>query len=370
MKIPLVNLQPQHSHLVNEFLDQCRRMFDEGDFVAGQAVKDFERAFAQYIGARQAVAVASVSDALMLTLRALDIMPGDEVLVPAFGPISSVDIVARLFANPVFVDIEPHSFGLDPMKLQETIGEKSRAILACHLYGNPCTIDQIHQFAEANGLLVIEDVSQAMGSMYMNKKLGTIGAAGCFSFHPTANLGGAGEGGMIVTDDEELAARMRRLREHGRSDEAFVYEEVGLDSLLDTFQAIVLRRKLEELDESNSDRIENARLYERLLANTPLKRPRFTDDGSHVYSHYVVEHDQRDPLATFLAEKGIEAKPYYPLPHHLQPCFEYLEYAPGSFPVAESVAKRVLSLPVYPGLKKREIEEVSAAIHQFFGVTA
>ncbi|MCX7013360.1 MAG: DegT/DnrJ/EryC1/StrS family aminotransferase, partial [Candidatus Sumerlaeota bacterium] len=314
MRIPLVNLQPQHSHLVSEILDQCRRMFEEGDFVAGQAVKDFERVFAQYIGARQAVAVASVSDALLLTLRGLDIMPGDEVLAPAYGPISSVDIVARLFANPVFVDIEPHSFGLDPMKLQESISEKSRAIIASHLYGNPCTIDQIHQFAEANGLIVIEDVTQAAGATYMNKKLGTIGAAGCFSFYPTANLGGAGNGGMIVTDDEELAARLRRLREHGRSDEAFVYDEVGLDSRMNTFQAIALKRKLEELDESNSDRIENARLYERLLANAPVKRPRFTDDGSHVYSHYVVEHDQRDQLAAFLAEKGIEAKAYYPLP--------------------------------------------------------
>ena len=355
-------------HLVDEVLERYRQAFADCDFTLGQSLKEFEKAFAQHVGARHAVGVSSVTDALMVALRCLDIMPGDDVLVPAFGPISTVEVVARLFANPVLVDIEPHSYGLDPMKLQETLTEKSRAIMAVHLYGNPCTIDQIHQFADASNLLVIEDVSQAAGATYMNKKLGTFGLMGCFSFGPTSNLGAAGDGGMIVTDDDELAERLRRQREHGRSGDPFVYDEVGMDSSLDSFQSILLRRKLEELDESNADRIENARLYERLLANAPVKRPRFVDDGSHVYGHYTIEHDQRDQLQAFLAEKGIEAKAFYPLPYHLQPCFEYLEYTPGSFPVAEGVCRRVLSLPVYPGLKKREIEEVAAAIHEFFSV--
>jgi len=370
MKIPYIQLRSQHAHLVDDIIDRTRQLFETNDFVNGQAVLDFEKQFAQYIGVRHAVAVKSVSDALLLALRALDVMPGDDVLVPAFGSIDSPEQVARLYANPVFVDIEPNTYGIDPMQLQQAVTDKTRAIIVSHLYGSRCTIDQIHQFAEANGILVVEDASSTLGATYMNKKVGTFGIAGAYSFSPDSNLGGAGDGGMVVTDDDAVAERIIRLREHGRSDDEFSYEEVGISSQMDSFQALVLRLKMEELEESNADRIENARLYDKLLENTPIKRPRFTDDHSRVFSHYTIEHDQRDQLMAFLKDKGIGTKVIYPSPLHLQLCFEYLEYAPGSFAVAESVCKRVLSLPIYPGLKKREIEEVAAAVQEFFSVAA
>jgi UDP-2-acetamido-2-deoxy-ribo-hexuluronate aminotransferase len=366
MKIPLFDLRSQHGHLVDEIMERWRQAFDESDFILGQAMQDFEKALAQYVGARHAIGVNSGTDALLLSLRCLDIMPGDDVLVPAFGNVSPPNVVARLFANPIFVDIDPNSYGIDPIKLQETLTDKTRVIIASHLYGHPCTIDQICQFAQANGLFVVEDATQALGSTYMNKKLGTFGITGAYSFYPNRNLGGAGDGGMIVTDDDAVAERLRRLRDNGGSEDGMVYDELGVSSRLDSIQAVFLKIKLEELDESNQDRIENARLYERLLANTPLKRPRFVDNGSHVYCHYTIEHDERDHLKGFLEEKEIEAEIYYPLPLHLQPCLQYLEYGPGDFPVAEGACKRVLSLPIYPGLKKRQIEEVGAAIQEFF----
>ncbi|OPZ01299.1 MAG: dTDP-3-amino-3,6-dideoxy-alpha-D-galactopyranose transaminase [candidate division BRC1 bacterium ADurb.BinA364] len=285
--------------------------------------------------------------------------------MPAFGPIAAAETVCRLFATPVFLDIEPHTYGLDPMLLQQACTDKTRAIVASHLYGYSCVIDQIHQFAEANGLVVIEDATQSLGARHMNRKVGTYGMAGCFSFHPTLNLGAAGDGGMLVTDDDIVAERVRSLRDLGRGADENSFEELGFASVLDSFQGLVLRMKLEELDESNADRIENARLYDRLLDIPSIKRPRFSDDYTHVYCHYTIELDQRDELRAFLSGKGIETKVFYPTPLHLQPCFDYLEYAEGAFPVAENVAQRVLSLPIYPGLKKKEIEEVAAAVREF-----
>ncbi len=369
MRIPLFDTRQQNLELLDEVMPRIRQLFEEGDFILGRPVKDLEKDFAKYLGVRHAIGVNSGTDALLLSLRALDIMPGDEVLVPAFGPISLADVVARVYATPVFVDIEPHSYGLDPTKLQEMLSDKTRAIIVSHQFGQACAIDQIHQFAQANNLPVIEDCSQALGGTYMGRKLGTHGTTGCFSFNPTRNLGAAGDAGMVTTDNDETAERLRRLRDHGRSQE-MVYDEFGYNTRLDSIQAILLMRKLEDLDESNDDRIENARLYERLLDGAPLRRPRFVDDRSHVYSLYAIEHQQRDQLAAHLAEKSIGTGVYYPLPLHLQPCFEYLDYGQGSFPVAEAVAGRILALPVHPGLKKREIEEVAAAVKEFFSVTA
>lgn len=369
MRIPLFDTRQQNMNLLEEVMPRVRQLFEEGDFVLGRPVKDFEKEFAKYLGVRHAVGVNSGTDGMLLSLRALDILPGDDVLTPVFGHISCADVIARAYANPVFVDIEPHSYGLDPVKLQESMTDKTRGIIVSHMYGQACAIDQIHQFARANGLPVIEDVSQALGATFMGNKLGTFGDVGCFSFNPTRNLGAAGDAGMVVTNSDDIAERLRRLRDHGRS-EGFIYGEWGYNSRLDSLQAVLLMRKLEDLDELNADRVENARLYERLLEDAPLRRPRFADDGSHVYSLYTIEHQQRDQLAAYLAEKGIGSGVFYPVPHHLQPCFDYLEYGPGAFPVAEALAARSLSLPVYPGLKKREIEEVAAAVREFFSVTA
>lgn len=369
MKIPLFDTRQQNMNLLDDAMPRLRQLFDEGDFILGRPVKEFEKAFAQYLNVRHAIAVNSGTDAILLALRTLDIMPDEEVIIPAFGHISAPAAVGLIYAVPIFVDIEPHSYGLDPTKLQEALSDKTRAIIVSHMYGQACMIDQIHQFAQANGLKVIEDASQALGATFMNRKLGAFGHAGCFSFNPTRNLGAAGDGGMIVTDNDDLAERVRRLRDHGRS-QGSVYEEIGYNSRLDSLQAILLNLKMVDLDESNSDRIENARLFERLLEDAPLRRPRFADDGSHVYSLYTIEHQQRDQLATFLTEKGIGSGVYYPVPHHMQPCFEYLGYEQGSFPVAETAAARALSLPVYPGLKKREIEEVAAAVKDYFSVAA
>ena len=368
MKIPFFNLQSQHNHLTEDILARTAQMLEEGDFVLGQAVKELEKAFAQYIGSRHAIALGSGTDSLLLSLRSLDVMPGDDVIIPAYGHIAIPEVVARLFANPIFVDIDPNTYGIDPINLQASLTDRTRAIVVSHLYGNPCAIDQVHQFADANGLPVIEDVSQALGSRFMGKRLGTFGTVGCFNFYPTNNLGGAGDGGMVVTDKDDIAERILRLRDHGRI-EGQRFDEVGNCSRMDSFQAIVLKQKLEELDESNADRIENARLHDALLAESDVKLPRFSDDGSHVFCLYTIEHDERDKLQVFLEDKGIGARVYYPLPHHLQTCFEYLELGPGLFHVAEMVSKRVLSLPIYPGLKKREIEEVATAVLEYFSVT-
>lgn len=367
MEIPFVDLKRQHEDLLPELWREYERIFDKCNFILGDEVEKFENAFAEWLGAETTVGVNSGTDALVMALRALDIGPGDEVIVPVYTFVASADAVVRVGAKPVFVDIDARTYNMDPEKIPPAITEKTKAIIVVHLYGQAADIDAIRAIAEERQLAVIEDAAQALGTRWRGKPVGTLGDVGCFSFYPTKNLGAAGDGGAIVSSNETVVEKCLLMRDHGRSVTVpeMVFEMIGYNSRLSALQAAFLRLKLEDLEESLIDRIENARLYDRLFTDTEVVTPEFRDDGSHTYNLYTIQVRDRDRLRNYLREKKIGAAVYYPRPLHLQPCFDDLGYKERDFPVAEEVSRRVLSLPIYPGLKKHEIETVVATVLEF-----
>ena len=369
MKIPFMNLKLQYSDIMDQVHAAIDQIFEESSFILGPAVVQFEKAAARMLGVPYAVGVNSGTDALLLSLRALGIGPGDEVIVPTFTFVAVAHVVVRAGARPVFVDVDPVTYNMAIDTVAQAITSKTKAIIAVHMFGQACDLAQLMQLANAHGVFLIEDVSQAMGGRIGNKYLGTMGVTGCFSFYPTKNLAAAGDAGMITTHNEELVERLYRYRNHGRApDGRFV--DIGFNSRLDSLQAAILKIKLEELEELIYDRIENARLYDSLLSETDLQLPEFLERGEHTYNYYCIQLDGRDALRKFLAEREIDTRIYYERPLHLEPCFAYLGYKEGDFPVAEMVCKRVLSIPVFPGLKKKELEEVAITIHEFLAVRA
>jgi dTDP-4-amino-4,6-dideoxygalactose transaminase len=262
------------------------------------------------------------------------------------------------------VDVDPVTFNIDPAQIEAKITGKTKALVPVHLFGLACAMDEIMAIADKHGLPVIEDVAQACGSMYGEKRLGAIGNFGAFSFYPTKNLGGAGDGGIITTDDERLAEVILKMRDHGRSREGS-YDLIGYNSRLDTIQALYLNRKLEDLDDSIMDRVENARLYGQLFEGSEVEAPAVPDDGSHSFNNYTIKVRDRDRLMAYLKEKGIQSAVYYKEAMHLTRALAHLGHKPGEFPVAESLVKQVVSLPVWPGLKKRDIETVASTVLEF-----
>lgn len=349
-------------------MEAIGRVVASGRFILGPEVECLEQELVAYTGAAHAIACASGTDALLLALMALDVGPGDEVITSPFTFVSTAAVIHRLGARPVFVDIEPRTYALDPDQLAGRINSRTRAILPIHLYGRMGSLEPVLEVARHCQVPVVEDAAQALGARLGGRMAGTFGALGCYSFYPTKNLGGAGDGGLVVTSDARLAGRLRRLRVHGQ-DGRYVYSEVGINGRLDELQAAVLRVKLRRLESWNQARREKAALYTQLLGDA-VETPELGPEGAHVFHQYVIRVRDRDDLARRLAGQGVETAVYYPVPLHLQKCFAYLEYRKGDCPRAETAAEQVLALPLYPELPAAAQEHVVGVIREWAGAGA
>ena len=348
--------------------EAIRRVLESGRYILGDEVVAFEREFADYVGVCDAVGVGSGTEALHLALVTCGVGPGDEVITVAHTAVATVAAIELCGATPVFVDIEPDYFTLDPDQLENAITSRTKAAIPVHLYGQPADLHAVISIAQRHGVKVIEDCAQAHGAIYRDKRVGAWGDAACFSFYPTKNLGAIGDGGAVVTNDPSLAARVRSLREYGWSSERNVSNERGWNSRLDELQAAILRVKLRLLDEDNERRRQIACLYDELLRESDLVLPRRRADATHVFHLYVVRSEERDELLARLRAEDIGALVHYPVPVHLQPAYLGRLRGAGNLPNTERAAKEILSLPIYPELTETEIEKVAAACVSYCAV--
>jgi dTDP-4-amino-4,6-dideoxygalactose transaminase len=360
--IPPLDLKAQWRSIQDEIAAAINAVVESQHFILGPQVQALEEEVAKYCGTKFAVGVASGTDALILALHAAGVGPGDEVLMPAFSFIATADTGSLLGAIPVFVDIDPVTFAMDPAQLEAKITARTRAIVPVHLYGHPADMDPINSVAERHSLKVIEDNAQAIGAKYKGRKTGCLGDLGCISFFPSKNLGGYGDGGMIVTNSEAYAKHLRTLRSHG-SPKKYYATEQGWNSRLDEIQAAILRVKLRHLDNWGVARRKNASSYSQLLKGVRgVVTPVETAWAEHVYHQYTIRVANRDRVQSALTDQGIGTTVYYPTPMHLQPVFAKLGYHEGDLPHAEKAAKEVLSLPIYAELTSEQIDRVVAAI--------
>ncbi len=369
MKVPLLDLRGQHQALRSELLAAVAGVIDSQQFVLGSEVAALEHEIADYSNARFGIGCASGSDALLLALMALDLEPGDEVVTTPFSFFATASAITRLGGVPRFVDINPLTYNIDPLQIEAAITSRTRAILPVHLYGQCADMDPINEIGARRGLPILEDAAQAIGAEYRGRRAGSMGQVGCFSFYPTKNLGGAGDGGMLVTNDEPLAVRLRRLRVHGGATE-YHHDEVGINSRLDALQAAVLRVKLNFVDEWSEARREKAATYTELLCAADLlfdvTAPVIAPESRHIFHQYVVRvSGHRDAVMKHLAEHGIGSKVYYPVPLHLQNCFAFLGYQSGAFPETERAALETFALPCYPELTAEQQHYVVATLTKF-----
>ncbi len=367
MSVPLLDLTRQFAPLREEFRQAIDRVCDSQRFIMGAEVEDFEREAAAALGAVHAVGVTSGTDALLAALMALGVGAGDEVVVPTFTFFASAGVVARLGARPVFVDVDPVDYCIDPQQLRDRVTARTRAVMPVHLFGQSADMDAVVEAAA--GVPVVEDCAQAWGADFNGRPVGSIGGVGAFSFFPSKNLGGFGDGGLITTDDDDLAASLRELRMHGQSG-PYEHPIVGGNFRLDALQAAVLRVKLPHVVGWIEGRRANADRYRRLFGQAGLdgtvELPEALAGRGHTFNQFVVRVPRRDELRSFLGEREIGAAVYYPLPLHLQPCFADLGHVSGQFPVAEKASREVLALPVFPELTETEQEEVVAVIAEFY----
>ncbi len=363
MQVPLVNLQAQFAKLQPEIFQKLSDIFAHTEFIMGRHVEEFERSFADFCKASNAIGVANGTDALMLVYRALGLERGDEVIVPAHTFIATVSPLVQLGIRPVFVDIDPKTYLLDFDRVREALTSKTKAIVAVHLYGQAAPLDRLKSLADTHGLLLIEDCAQAHGATWQGKPVGTWGEVGCFSFYPGKNLGAAGDAGAIITDDKELARRLRLMLNHG-SETKYVHTELGLNSRLDALQAGILSIKLRFLEEWTQQRRENAKYYQQILQGIPgLVLPLEDPAAKHVYHLYVVQvPEHRDTVVAHLHSAGVGAGIHYPIPLHLQPVFQELGYTAGALPHTEAAAQRILSLPLCPELTKSQMDYVAETL--------
>ncbi len=359
--VPFVDLERIHLPLRSEIDAAIAGVVDSSAFIQGPEVGAFEREWAAYCGAEHGVGVASGTCAIGLALEALEIGPGDEVIVPALTFIASVLPVLRLGATPVFVDSDHATATIDPAAANAAVTSRTKAIIAVHLYGQPADMDALQAIADPAGIALLEDAAQAHGARYRGRRTGTFGRAACFSFYPSKNLGAFGDAGAVVTNDAELADRVRLLRDLGQ---ARKYEHVllGHNERLDTLQAAVLRCKLEHLDRWNESRRAAAELYAEALSGLNVELPVVADDREHVWHLYVIRRADRDDLRSALAERRVATGVHYPLPLHLEPSLAFLSHRRGDFPVAEDWASRGLSLPMFADIEASEIARVAAAL--------
>jgi dTDP-4-amino-4,6-dideoxygalactose transaminase len=362
--IPLVDLKAQYQTIRDEINEAIHEVLESQYFILGPKVQELEKKVAQYCGVKYGVGVASGSDALLLSLMAIDVGPGDEVITTPFTFFATAGCISRLGARPVFVDIDPGTYNVDPGLIEERITESTKAIIPVHLYGQCADMDPILDTAKKHSLYVIEDAAQAIGAKYKGRKAGSMSHLGCLSFFPTKNLGGYGDGGMVVTDDEELAEKVRVLRVQG-SKPKYYHSVIGCNSRLDAIQAAVLSVKLNYLDDWNEARRENAQNYNCLFAGMDLVTPYAEEHNYHIYNQYVIRVERRDELQSFLKEQEVGTAIYYPVPLHLQKCYSDLGYREGDLPESEKAAKEVLALPVYPELNLEQQEVVANYVGRF-----
>jgi len=369
--VPLLNIQRQYAALESEINAAILRVCASGRFALGPDCDELEERLAAYCGTKHAVACASGSDALLLALMALDIGPGDEVIVPSFTFFATASAVTRVGARPVFVDIDPVSFNLDPARLESALSPSTKALLPVHLYGQCAEMDVMADFARAHDLVVIEDAAQAIGATFQGRRAGSMGEMGCLSFYPTKNLGAFGDGGLLTTSRDDLAEKLRLLRVHGMAPR-YYHQVIGINSRLDSIQAAVLNVKLAHLDAWNARRVELANRYAEQFAARGLERmltlPETGPGQGHVWNQYVVRvlGGHRDALRAHLAAGQVASEIYYPVPLHQQQCFAYLGHALGDLPVTEQAAHETLALPMYPELTMAEQDLVVERIASFF----
>jgi dTDP-4-amino-4,6-dideoxygalactose transaminase len=366
--LPFLDLKAQFATIRSEILDAVTHTLDSQHFILGPEVEALEKAISVLTGCSHAIGCASGSDALILALLALEIDRADEVITTPFTFVASAGSIARVGAKPVFVDIDPVTFNINPQAIEKAITPRTKAIMPVHLFGLSADMNAIHEIAAAHRLSVIEDAAQAIGARYEGRAVGSLGQLGCFSFFPSKNLGGAGDGGMITTNDAKLADRLRVLRVHGARTK-YEYEMLGMNSRLDALQAAILRVKLRHLDRWAVARRNNAQRYRELFREFRLESmitsPVASARLSHVYNQFTIRVKDRDALREHLQDRGIPTEIYYPKPLHLQKAFAYLGHKKGDFPASESACLEVMSLPIYPELTEEQQRSVVAAIADF-----
>jgi dTDP-4-amino-4,6-dideoxygalactose transaminase len=361
MNVKLLDLQAQYLPLRNEIRRAMDEVCDQQALILGPHVERFEKHLAAYCQTKHAIGVSSGTDALLCSLMGIGIRPGDEVLCPSFTFFATAGSIARLGAIPVFAEIDPRTFNLDPNRLAEKVTPKTKAIMPVHLFGQTANMTDINKIASKHGLPVIEDAAQAIGAKHHGKPACSLGFAGCLSFYPTKNLGAFGDAGAICTNDDAFAERCRKLRVHG-SGHTYHHEMIGGMFRLAAVQAAVLDVKLKHLDTWHAGRRRNAALYDELLAGSNVVTPQIDEGNWSIYNQYVVRVPNRDAVKQRLADRGIGSAVYYPVPLHLQPCFSYLGVREGSLPETERACREVLALPVYPELPEEQVRQVAQEI--------
>jgi dTDP-4-amino-4,6-dideoxygalactose transaminase len=360
--LPVVDLKAQYNSLRDEIMAAVSDVLENSHFILGPNVAALEREVADFCESPYAVGVASGTDALILALRAADVGPGDEVLVPAFSFVATADAVSILGATPVFTDIDPITLNMDVNHAISLVSDRTRAIVPVHLYGQPADMGEVLKLAKQRNLIVIEDCAQALGATWRGQPVGSLGDYGCISFFPTKNLGAYGDGGMITAYDQHSARRLKMLRVHG-SKTKYHHDEQGMNSRLDELQAAILRVKLPHLTRWNSERRRVATLYREALAHLEeIVLPSESSDSLHVYHQFTIRLKGRDALQRALHESGIESVVYYPVPLHLQSMYSQLGYREGDLPVSERAAAEVLSLPIFPEMTQNDVEYVAECI--------
>lgn len=394
MQIPLINLKKQYKTIKEETDKKVLEVLSDIQYIMGPNVQKFEKEFSKYLGVKNSISVGNGTDALIIALKALGIGEGDEVITTPWTFFATAESISFVGAIPVFVDVELDTFNIDPTKIEEKITEKTKAIMPVHIFGQPCDMDRINKIAKKHNLYVIEDAAQAIGSEYKGKKIGTLSHIATFSFYPTKNLGCAGDGGMIVTNDDNLATICKALKAHGSGEngqkaynilndiENTTKEEtdgdntvynplkyynylIGHNSRLDEIQAAILRVKLKEIDNWNNSRRNNAYFYNENLKDTDLVTPYEDKDIKHVYHLYILQSEKRTELVNFLKEKGVATGVYYPVPLHLQKAYKELGYKEGDMPNAEYLSHRTFAIPMFAELTDEEKEYIVNSIKEF-----
>jgi dTDP-4-amino-4,6-dideoxygalactose transaminase len=361
--VPFLDLGAQFASIRSEALEALCHVAESGSYVLGPRVAEFEEAFAAHVGARYCVGLNSGTSALHLALICAGVRAGDEVVTVPMTFIATTWAISYIGAKPVFVDVEPVSYTMDARLVEERITSRTRAIVPVHLYGQPAHMDPILEIAERRGIPVVEDAAQAHGALYHGRGAGTLGFCGCYSFYPGKNLGACGEAGAVVTDDPEVAERLRALRDHAQS-RRYHHAELGFNYRMDAFQGAILNVKLKHLPAWTDARRRLAERYRQRLAGLPLELPTELDDRRHVWHLFVVLHPRRDRIRAELEVRGIQTGLHYPVPVHLQDAYSYLEYRPGDFPVSERVASACFTLPLYPEMTDQQQDQVIEALQE------
>jgi len=360
--VPMVDLKTQYQEIKEEIASILKEVFESSQYILGPKVSEFEKKIADYHGVTEAIGVASGTDALHLSLDALDIKEGDEVITTPFTFFATAESILYRGAKPIFVDIEPDTLNIDTRQIKALLTEKTKAILPVHLFGHMVNMEEISNIAKRYDIKVIEDCAQSFGAELKGRKAGSFGDTGCFSFYPSKNLGGFGDGGIVILNDSEVAGKIRMLRNHG-SKGSYIHERIGYNSRLDEIQAAILLVKLKRVDEYNRKRRQGAALYTDLLSDT-VKCPVEKNGAYHIFHQYTIMSPRREEIQKQLKENGISSVIYYPVPLHLQNALKFLGYREGSFPVAERAAREVLSLPMYPELEESTIQEIARIVRK------